>query len=182
MQEGRASRWRRLRDLPLLGVVVAGGAATSLVTLPALLLLHLLTGWPRDPDWVGLAVQQFVVGSVATYFPAASARRSGGEAARRSAQLALQRRRVPRDGDPAVLRRALVEQRRGAVLARRWVLATAPVCALGMFWLAAAQGGVELWAAGACLTAVAVLAPVALRHRAELVDELLEHLDDPPQG
>jgi hypothetical protein len=178
VRDGGRSWRERLRTGPLLGVVVAAGVLTSVGSLALLGLLHVLTGWPHDPDWIETAVQQFFIGAVAAWVPAASVRRSGGPEVQRIAQVALKRGRLPRNGNPAVLRRSLAEQRRIASRARTWVLVVLPLLAGALLWLAVVQGGVELWVAGGALAATAVLVPIALRRRVELADALLDDLFD----
>ena len=161
-------------------VVLAGAAAWAVVTTGVGGLVSLATGWADDDPWYGDLLGGFGGSLVLSWIVVTAWRARGTDVER--VQQALAQRRLPADGDPAELRRALETRRGTDVQVRRWLPPVLALWACGLLWLAVVDGAAELWVATAYVAAVAVGVHVVQGRRLRLVDALLDDLDTRPTG
>jgi hypothetical protein len=161
-------------------VVLAGAAAWAVVTTGVGGLVSLATGWADDDPWYADLLGG-LGGSLVLSWIVVTAWRARGTDVERVRQ-ALARRRLPADGDPAELRRALETQRATDVAVRRWLPPVLALGAGGLLWLAVVDGAAELWVATASVVALAVGVHVVQGRRLRLLDALLRDLDTWPTG
>jgi hypothetical protein len=104
-------------------------------------------------------------------------RRSGGPEAARVADIAVRRRRLPADVEPAVLRRALRVRRTLDAWSRGLVPAVLLLGAAAFLWIAFRGGVSVLWLGGGLLALAALTTWASLSRRMGVVDALLGDLD-----